>query len=371
MQVPPFCPQRGCPNHWITDTQGPRWWRNAGHYHCRREGIVQRFQCRTCRHRFSESSFSVHYFAKRKVSYNRLVTLMVSATGVRAAARILHISPGAVTGRITRLARQAIALQAQMLSSIVFGESLVADGLESFWVSQYCPNNFNILVGTTSQFVYAMNAATLRRSGRMRAAQRATRERLEQIDRAEPGALLLRFTELLQSAGSLWSQVAPARRILLTDRHPLYPIACSQVAVNGITHRRVSSKAPRTRHNPLFSVNYIDREIRKDLAEHHRETVCFARNASLSLHRMWIYLVHHNYCKPFRVSPPSSTSHAERAGLPTLVLRKALRHWLTRRVFLSKTWMSQSQLRSWMAMEHTPFSPDSINPRLTPAHCYA
>lgn len=88
--------------------------------------VVQRFQCRCCGHRFSESSFSIDYFAKRKISYNRVVALLVSATGIRAAGRILHISPGAVTGRITRLARQAIALHTQMLSSIAFGEPLVA-----------------------------------------------------------------------------------------------------------------------------------------------------------------------------------------------------------------------------------------------------
>lgn len=333
--------------------------------------VVQRFQCRCCGHRFSESSFSIDYFAKRKISYNRVVALLVSATGIRAAGRILHISPGAVTGRITRLARQAIALHTQMLSSIAFGEPLVADGLESFWVTHYCPNNFNILLGARSQFVYAINAATLRRSGRMRAAQRDRRESLERIDRAEPGALLVRFTELLQTAASLWIRLTAAQRILLTDRHTLYPIALSQLAITGLTHRRVSSKAPRTLHNPLFSVNYIDREIRKDLAEHHRETLCFARNAALSLHRMWIYVVHHNCCKPYRISPPSPMTHAEQAGVPADELRKARRHWLTRSAFLSRTWMSPPQLRSWMAMEHTPFSPDSINPRLTPAHCYA
>ena len=40
-------------------------------------------------------------------------------------------------------------------------------------------------------------------------------------------------------------------------------------------HLRVSSRVPRTRLNPLFAVNYIDRQLRKDLDEHVRETCVF------------------------------------------------------------------------------------------------
>jgi hypothetical protein len=61
-------------------------------------------------------------------------------------------------------------------------------------------------------------------------------------------------------------------------------------------------------------VNYLDREIRKDLAEHHRETVCFARSQLMSDARMWIYLVWHNTDKPYRISPRQDVSHAEAAG---------------------------------------------------------
>ncbi len=118
-------------------------------------------------------------------------------------------------------------------------------------------------------------------------------------------------------------------------------------------------------------MNYIDREIRKDLAEHRRETVCFARNAALSLQRMWIYLVHHNCCKPYRISPRCRLTHAEHAGVSHKLLAGSLRCWLTRRAFLSRTVLSAPMLRAWMAMEHTPFSADRVNRRLTPAFSYA
>ncbi len=371
MRVPPFCPRRSCSQHWIDSTHLTQWWSRAGHYRCVREGRVQRFICRECGHRFSESSFSIDYFAKRRISYHRLLGLLTSSVSIRAAARLLHTSPGAVTSRITRLARQALAVHATVCHSFILDESLVADGFESFWVSQYCPNNFNLLVGSRSQYVYALTVATLRRSGRMSAVQRVRREALERVDRADSGELARRFAELLESATGLWSSVRSAARVLLTDCHPVYQSALAQIPIGAVTHQRISSWLPRTISNPLFSVNYIDREIRKDLAEHRRETVCFARNAALSLQRMWIYLVHHNYCKPYRISPHSPLTHAELAGVSHRLLAHTLRYWLTRRAFLSRTVLSGPMLHAWMAMEHTPFSADRVAPRLTPAFSYA
>jgi|GEM_PF-4274898 len=55
------------------------------------------------------------------------------------------------------------------------------------------------------------------------------------------------------------------------------------------THRRYSSRLPRTVGNPLFPVNYIDRECRKDMAEYVRETIRFARSA-------------HNFFKPWSLN---------------------------------------------------------------------
>ena len=371
MKVPPFCPRRSCPQHWIDSSHPTRWWSKAGHYRCAREGLVQRFVCKQCGHRFSESSFSIDYFAKRRISYRRVLGLLTSSVSIRATARLLHTSPGAVTSRITRLARQALAVHASLGQSFALDEPLVADGFESFSVSQYCPNNFNLLVGSRSQYVYSLTVATLRRSGRMTAAQRMRRQALERIDRADSGELALRFSELLETATDLWQSVAPAARVLLTDCHLVYPRALAQIPLGAVTHHRISSRLARTTTNRLFSVNYIDREIRKDLAEHHRQTVCFARNAALSLQRMWIYLVHHNYCKDYRISPRCRLTHAEQAGVDHTLLARRLRHWLTRRAFLSRTVVSRPMLRAWMAMVHTPLSADRVNRRLTPAFSYA
>jgi hypothetical protein len=369
VHTPPFCPARGCPAHWQhSGTPGTRFWRKAGHYCSLRSGRLQRFQCRVCGHRFSEASFSLDYYAKRRISYHRLLGLIVNSASIRGAARQLHTSPAAVTLRLAKLARQALAVHAALRAQITVDEPLVADGLESFWVSQFYPTHFNVLVGAHSQFIYAVTTATLRRSGRMTPAQRARRSALERRDRPDSAELTTRFTELLSEAAALWHSIPQEQRRLITDRHTAYPRALASVAVAGVSHTRISSGRPRTVENPLFAVNYTDREIRKDLAEHRRETVCFARNAAASLQRMWVYLAYHNYRKPYRIGVGCRETHAERAGVSHNALRAALRHSLTRRAFLSRTVLSRPMLRAWVGAEHTPLRENWLNARITPRY---
>jgi hypothetical protein len=55
----------------------------------------------------------------------------------------------------------------------------VADGFESFDVSQYFPNNITIMAGEESQFLYAFSHTTIRRKGSMRPDQKRKRAALE------------------------------------------------------------------------------------------------------------------------------------------------------------------------------------------------
>ena len=66
-------------------------------------------------------------------------------------------------------------------------------------------------------------------------------------------------------------------------------------------HQKVNSKAHRDVKNPLFSVNYLDREIRKDLANHVRETTRYSQEPNMMMDRMTVYLVQHNTEKKFRI----------------------------------------------------------------------
>ena len=377
MKSPPFCPNPHCRHHYQDYSRSKGgWFCGDGTFESLREGETQRYRCRDCGKRFSTSTFSTDYYAKRRISLPRLRRMLVSGSSVRAASRQLFCSPSAVSRRLIILARQSLACHQALGSYLTRSEALVADGFHSFWVSQYHPNTFNLLCGSDSQYVYALTSVSLKRSGRMSAVQRRKRAQIERSHPSDPAALERSFAELATEAVRLWHHQsraqsgAPPCGTLITDEHKTYPRSILPLrGQTQITHVQVSSRQPRTGDNPLFAVNYIDREIRKDLAEHHRETVCFARNAAHSVARMWVYLVWHNSEKPYRISPRCERTHAEVAGATATEVRRFRGRIYRRRQFLSRCMgLSEAQRRDWLQLHWTPERENRRNLRVTPAY---
>jgi len=124
-----------------------------------------------------------------------------------------------------------------------------------------------------------------------------------------------------------------------------------------ISHRRISSKLPRTVRNDLFSVNYLDREIRKDNSDHTRETVQFARNANNCMERLAVYRLYHNYIKPYRIGKREEgrRTHAEQAGISMQRIVSEMKTVFTRRRFFSRTeGLSSSDSLVWLRGISTP-----------------
>jgi hypothetical protein len=101
--------------------------------------------------------------------------------------------------------------------------------------------------------------------------------------------------------------------------------------------------------NDLFSVNYLDRECRKDLAEHHRETTCHAREANDSVERMCVYNTIHNFFKAYRINPGKSEyrTHADAAGIPRELYGPLLKKFATQRFFYSHLTLNLHQELVW------------------------
>lgn len=371
MNHPPFCPNPECREHHRTTCAASRWWVRDGFYISVRSGRTRRFRCAMCGRHFSEATFSTDYHTKKRVNLPRLHRLLVNGCSVRGAARQMFVSPTTITHRIMLLCRQSIALHGELSKMVTPSEDLVADGFQSFWVSQFHPNNFNLLAGAESQYLFAMSSVTLRRSGRMTARQQEKRDEIETRFPPEPKSLEWSFAELMDEGGRLWERMPKMQRVLRSDEHQTYPPCLTRCGTDGVHHLTVNSRLPRTGNNPLFAVNYLDREIRKDLAEHHRETVCFARNAVLSTARTWIYLVWHNVDKSYRISPEVSMSHAAAAGISVDIVRTARRHLLTRRAFLRRSWLSHITRTVWAGMIPTPQAKNRLNVRINPAYAVA
>ncbi len=351
-QIPPFCPNKECPSH---HPLTPKWYRPFGSYLTKAHGMVARYICRRCRKSFSEQTFRLSYYLHLTISFKDLLSRICSCSGIRAIARSYGVSDKVISNRIGRLARQSIGLMARVRGLQRLGEALVADGFESFIHSQYSPNNIHLLIGKDSQYVYACDLAHLRRKGRMSERQKRRRERLERHDIGMSGELTTSFGRVCSLIHELAQTNATVE--LHTDEKREYQtvIASSGLPECGLVHHTTSSRRARTYENPLWAVNYYDRELRKGLANHVRQTTRWAQEANNCMERIYVYAGYHNFFKPFRIKERDTRTHAEVAGTPVAALRSLLKTFFTKRYFFSRISLSISEWLVWLRAYRTPF----------------
>ena len=360
MKNPPFCPNSGCSHY--RNPEG-NWFVKNGSYSNRKHGRIQRFECRSCGTGFSEETFSIDYYTKRIIPYRTIMEHLVTCSGIRDLSRLLHVSCSTVNNRISRLARQSMAVSAKLSENLCLKEDLVADGFESFVKSQYMPNNINILAGKDSQFWFFSGYSQLTRKGQMTEKQKEKNILIKDQIKINRVTIYSSFQNLVKAALKLQFSSDRETVSLYTDEHPQYKKVMETLSPEekqALNHIRISSKKARTVTNPLFSVNYLDREIRKDNSDHVRETVQFARNTANSMDRLAVYRLQHNFMKPFRINgePDEQTkTHGEKAGIPAEAIRRELKTLFTRRRFLGRCGMLDlSDRLVWCRCISTPMN---------------
>jgi len=244
-------------------------------------------------------------------------------------------------------------------------EDLVADGFESFVGSQYFPNNINILVGKTSQFLYAADYAHLRRKGCMTVRQKERNAKLQAAFCNGRVSIRQSFTNLVDMIEHLRKNSGMPVTTLFTDQHRQYPLALEQSTeyrAGRIKHIRISSKLARTVRNPLFAVNYIDRQFRKDNSDHARETVQYAHSVVNCMERIVIYRFYHNYMKPYRIKDASNRGklHGEVAGIDRQRIHEVVGAVFRDRRFLFRTAnLPWQEAKVWLRSIMTPLHEQS------------
>jgi hypothetical protein len=361
MFFPPFCPNPDCAFH----TQPPDlpWFVHVGFHHTFCFGQVPRFRCSRCGKSFSSQSFSLDYYAKRKIDYPTLENFLVASMSIRSMSRNLGCSCLSVLNRLDRLSRQYLACHASLRPWARHKEDVCIDGFVGFDRSQYFPNNITISITNWSLYVLSFTHSTLRRSGSMRDEQKRRRDELYHDLRFEPRALERSFSELLDELARDRPPCPNRPLVIITDEKIEYRRALfshrlfrDQDADHRVAHLTVNSRLPRTIHNPLFPSNYLDREIRKDQASQRRESTCFGRNVSNGLSRLSCYFGWHNYGKRFRVKEPVSCNqtHGEEAGIDQDLIEQARQSLFTERAFLSLAKLDGVETRVWKKAFPTP-----------------
>ena len=323
--VPEYCLNESCIHHHPGPQNTGNWYKHFGSHKTKAHGIVPRFRCKACKKTFSTQSFSIHYWTHRVMNMEQFESVLVGSSGQRQLGRSLKASGRLVKNRCQRLARNYLACYAEVAKHHTITEDCAFDGFESFVRSQYFPASFNILIGSESLALYGVSVNLMRRKGRMTAIQKANRTMIDEHFKPKPSdtkkACMIVFESLkgrIRESDTPWE--------LWTDKHKAYPTALHQIdwtreAIENesIVHNTISSKAARIRSNPLFPVNYMDREARKDMADHARETVRFPREINMAIQRMIAVLGAHTFGKPKTITGRCFTdqdpTHADEAGM--------------------------------------------------------
>ena len=101
-----------------------------------------------------------------------------------------------------------------------------------------------------------------------------------------------------------------------SDDHKSYPPAIRRVECE-ITHHVTSSKARRTRSNPLWEVNLADLLIRHSGSNHKRETIAWSKRRQAAAERLFAFVVWRNFIKGRREKVRGSPTPASARGMDT------------------------------------------------------
>ena len=358
-----YCPNPDCPNHSpLSDNNG--WYEKHGTHPTKAFGNVQRYRCTECGRTFSDQTFSLNYYLKKQTDFKALFKQLNSNNSDCFIGRDVGLSVDSVQLRRERLARNGMFFQQKVLENIRINESLAADGFESYTKSKFYPTNINIMVGSESLFLYYLTESLQRRKGVMTKRQKKRAESEYANKSFKDSRLHSKFGVLLEY---LKGRTVGQSITLFTDEHKTYKRVIDKInsskpgkAQSGlprIKHIQISSLLIRDKNNPLHPVNYHDRQIRKDIANHRRKTICHARNDRCMLTRMIMYMVSHNFFKPFEITSRRNQTAARHYDALGIDQRK-LAYWksvlFTKRFIQSRVKLPEYFKDIWFKRTATP-----------------
>ena len=368
--APPHCPWPKCSEH-RRDTAGYRFLRCGGYFH-RTGRRIARFRCLACGRTFSRRSFSTSYYLKRPELLAPIAAGLVAGSAHRQIARSLGCAPSTVTRQSARLGRHGILLLALALDSLrgSLDEPLGGDHFETFEFSQDLPFGVFTAVGRRSWFVYGVDPAPHRRTGRMTAAQALRLEsRPHRETRGGYRASFRRSLDLLLPLVGSPNRLRLAcdgkndyRQVLARRADRLrFLLECHPNPKRGPQGSPRSPQA-RARDEAMFAVDQLHALLRHSLANHKRETIAFGRRLNAIVERIFLAAVWRNFVKGRSERRPDRTTPAMRLGLtdrPWSWRRLLGRRLFPKRSHLPPAWLDLYR-RDWI----TPVLPVNTRHRL-------
>jgi transposase-like protein len=299
--LPDHCPYSDCKAH----RDRPFRVQRRGTYSRKCDGRrTQRFLCRECRRSFSSQRFRLDFGLHRPAAHLQLFAHFVSKVTHRQSARLLACSRKTVAHRLDLLGEHCRTFHLGQLARAKPLDGLFQlDELETFEHNRRLqPLTVPVLIHRWSLFVVDLAAAPLPCRGKLREGDRikkAERERIFGKRRSGSRAAVERCLARL---------AAPCRSVVLeTDRKDDYVRSVERVLGASTQHRRISSRAPRNRINPLFAINHTLAMLRDGLSRLVRRTWAASKQQLRLERHLWIWVCWRNYVRGITNEAPRVT----------------------------------------------------------------
>ena len=342
---PPFCPWPECTAH---RSRGQGFHRNGSYRTLRSPVRIPRFLCLDCERTCSRQTFSTTYYLKRPELLVAVASGLAACSCHRQIARSFHCAKTTVTRQAERLGRHAILFHARCHALVpTLAEAVVHDHWEVFVGRQDHALGVGTAVGATSRYVYDIDPAPHRGSGR-----RPDRKQDEGKTIRAAGSYV---RSIRRSISGLIPHLSEgARLVLRVDGRLDYRVAVrdpelgSRVSLQVFPNPERGPKGtPRSqeairRDLAMFPVDQLHQLWRHSCSDHKRETIAFGRRLESILGRAHLMAVWKNFIKARSERAPDRTTPAMRLGLAED--RWRFERILSRRLFPTREPVSASAL---------------------------
>jgi transposase-like protein len=343
---PPFCPWPECTAHRF---RGSGFHRN-GWYRTSRSPIhIPRFVCLDCKRTCSRQTFSTTYYLKRPALLVAVASGLAACSCHRQIARSAHCAKTTVTRMADRLGRHAILFQARANAWLPpLSEAVVHDHFEGFIGRQDRALAIGTAVGALSRYVYDIDPAPHRGSGRRpdrkqsnETRSQGSRPYVASIRRSICG-LIPRLSEDQQLVFRVDGRLDYHIALRDPDLGSRVTLAVFPNPERGPKGTPRSPEAVR-RDLAMFPVDQLHQLLRHSCSDHKRETIAFGRRLESILGRAHLMAVWKNFIKTRSEKAADRTTPAMRLGLTDE--RWRFERILARRLFPRREAVSASGLR--------------------------
>lgn len=297
MFTPPRCPNSICPRY--SKPGSEPFFIRRGYYQPKcRTHPVPRFQCRTCRKRFSRQTFRADYRDQKPHTNAMVFALLSSGLGLRQTGRVVGLSRPGITAKFCKIAHHLRRLNENLRGQLGETATLQFDELETYEGRRNTrPLTLPILIDCESRFHIAARSAAIRPRGKMTEA----RKRAIEDDEERLGRRLDRSRDAIRSVLRAGARLCKdAKRIILqTDEKGVYPnLAKEAFGAERLEHETTNSKLARLTWNPLFPINHTEAMARDLTGRLRRESwLVSKKSAYLNLH-LQMLMAYRNYVRP-------------------------------------------------------------------------